>query len=207
MKTSHRLGRLGVAMVAVGCSLTLAQCSWFTPPPPAPTLSPSASTTSPARTITDANLITASDLPAPIGGGELIEHHRNAQTLDQLSICQPQPLETLGASAIKSRSFQARYPAGDRPFPRSSLDNKPESYAAVLQFAEQSAAERAKSIYQGWVASCALQARTRRKASRCCARASTGHPSLLSLPRLKSPRSSIATMNHRVRMPISRASG
>jgi hypothetical protein len=206
MKTSHRLGRLGVAMVAVGCSLTLAQCSWFTPPPPAQTLSPSASTTSPARTITDANLITASDLPAPIGGGELIEYHRNARTLDQLSICQPQPLETLGASAIKSRSFQARYPAGDRPFPRSSLDNKPDSYAVVLQFAEQSAAERTKSIYQGWVASCLAGAEPA-KASRCCARASTGPPSLLSLPRLKSPRSSIATMNHRVRMPISRASG
>jgi hypothetical protein len=147
----RRLGRLGVAVVTLGCCLMLAQCSWFTPPP-TPTLSPS--TKPKARTITDANLITAADLPSPIGGGKVIEYHRNARTFDQLSICQPQPLGTLGASAIKSRSFQARYPAGDRPFPRSSLDKQPDRYAAVLQFADQSAAERAKSIYQGWVANC-----------------------------------------------------
>jgi hypothetical protein len=99
-------------------------------------------------------LIKAADLPAPIGGGKVIEYHRNARTLDQLSICQPQPLETLGASAIKSRSFRARYTAGHRPFPRSSLDKQPDRYAVVLQFVDQSAAERAKSIYQGWVATC-----------------------------------------------------
>ena len=74
------------------------------------TLSPS--TTSQVRTITDANLITAADLPSPIGGGKVIEYHRNAPEPGSLSICQPQPLATLGASSIKSRSFQARYPAG-----------------------------------------------------------------------------------------------
>jgi hypothetical protein len=78
--------------------------------------------------------------------------------LDQLSICQPQPLETLGASSIRSRSFQARYPAGERPFPSSSLDKHPDRYAVVLQFTDQSAAERAKSIYQRWVASCLADA-------------------------------------------------
>src|SRR4029453_4579586 len=105
-------------------------------------------------TESDANWIKAAELPAPIGGGKVIEYHRNARTLDQLSICQPQPLETLGASAIKSRSFWARYRAGDSTFPRSSLDKQPDRYAVVLQFADQSAAERAKSIYQGWVATC-----------------------------------------------------
>jgi hypothetical protein len=155
MKAFHGLGRLGVALIAVGSCLILAQCSWFTPPPP-PTLSPSASSTPQTRTISDANLIKAADLPAPIGGGKVIEYHRNARTVDQLSICQPQRLETLGASAIKSRSFQARYRAGDRPFPRSSLDKQPDRYAVVLQFADHSAAERAKSIYQGWVSNCLL---------------------------------------------------
>ena len=96
----------------------------------------------------------AADLPPPIGGGKVIEYHRNARTMDQLSICQPQPLTTLGASSMKSRSFRARYPAGDRPFPRSSRDKQPDRYAVVLQFADRSAAERAKSIYQSWVASC-----------------------------------------------------
>lgn len=153
MKAYRSLGRLGVGLVAVGSCLILAQCSWFTPPP-APTLSPSTSATSQVRTISNANVITAADLPSPIGGGKVIEYDRNGRTLDQLSICQPQPLETLGASAIKSRSFQARYPDGDRPFPRSSLDKKPDSYALVLQFVDQDAVWRAKSIYDGWVANC-----------------------------------------------------
>jgi hypothetical protein len=99
-------------------------------------------------------LITAGDLPPAIGGGKVIEYHRNARSLDQLSICLPRPLATLGAASMKSRSFRARYPAGDRPFPRSSLDTQPDRYAVVLQFADRSAAQRAKSIYQGWVASC-----------------------------------------------------
>ena len=154
VRTARALaGRLGVGLVAVGSCLILAQCSWFTPPP-APTLSPSTSATSQVRTISNANVITAADLPSPIGGGKVIEYDRNGRTLDQLSICQPQPLGTLGASAIKSRSFQARYPDGDRPFPRSSLDKKPDSYALVLQFVDQDAVWRAKSIYDGWVANC-----------------------------------------------------
>jgi hypothetical protein len=155
MKAFHRLSRLGTAVAAVGSCLILAQCSWFTPlPAPTPILSPSASTASPVRTISNANVIKAADLPSPIGGGKLVEYQRNARTLDQLSICQPQPLETLGASASKSRSFQARYPDGDRPFPRSSLDNKPDTYAVVLQFADRAAAWRAKSIYGGWISDC-----------------------------------------------------
>jgi hypothetical protein len=155
MKAFHRLSRLAMAVVAAGSCLILAQCSWFTPTPaPTPTLTPSASTASPVRTISNANVIKAADLPAPIGGGKMVESHRNARTLDQLSICQPQPVETLGASAIKSRSFQARYPNGERPFPRSSLDKKPDTYAVVLQFGDQAAAWRAKSTYNGWVADC-----------------------------------------------------
>jgi hypothetical protein len=58
---------------------------------------PSTSTAAQVRTISNANVITAADLPSPIGGGKVIEYDRSARTLDQLSICQPQPLETLGA--------------------------------------------------------------------------------------------------------------
>jgi hypothetical protein len=153
MKAFRRLGRVGTAVVAVIGCLLLAQCSWSTPPP-APTLGPSATATPPIRTISKANLIAAADLPSGIGGAKVIEYHRHARTLDQLSICQPQPLATLGASSMKSRSFKGRYPTGDRPFPRSSLDKQPDRYAVVLQFADRNAAERAKSIYQSWVASC-----------------------------------------------------
>jgi hypothetical protein len=85
----------------------------------------------------------------------MIEYRHNARSLDQLSICQSQPLRTLGASAIKSQSFKARYSKGNRPFPRSSLDQQPDSYAVVLQFSDSAATQRAKIIYGSWVTSCA----------------------------------------------------
>jgi hypothetical protein len=53
-----------------------------------------------------------------------------------------------------SRSFRTRYSSGDRPFPRSSLEDEPDRYGVALQFADPSAAQRAKSIYEGWVISC-----------------------------------------------------
>ena len=136
--------------MALGSCLLFAQCAWLSPSP-GPIPEPSSSTPPQERTITDANLITAADLPAPIGGGKVVEYDHNARSLDQLSICQPQPLETLGATAIKSRSFHSRYPSGDRPFPRSPLDNEPDRYGVALQFADPGAAERAKSIYETWV--------------------------------------------------------
>jgi hypothetical protein len=148
------LRRLGVAAVLIACCLVFAQCSWLTPAPP-PTAGPSSSAASPqVRAITNANLIKPADLPSPIGGGKVIEFHRNARSLDQLSICQRQPLDALGASAIKSRSFQDRYARGNRPFPHSSLTAEPDSYAVVLQFSDATAAQRAKLIYDSWLTSC-----------------------------------------------------
>jgi hypothetical protein len=155
-KAGPILRRLSVAVVLTGCCLLLAQCSWLTPPT-SPTADPSTSAPPPStqqRTITGANLIKAADLPSPMGGGKVIEYHRNARSLDQLSVCQPQPLDKLGASAINSRSFKDRYSRGNRPFPHSSLDDQPDSYAVVLQFSDAAAAQRAKSIYDSWVTSC-----------------------------------------------------
>jgi hypothetical protein len=153
-KVGPILRRLSVAVVLTGCCLVVAQCSWLTPPT-SPTADPSTSAPSTQqRTITHDNLIKAADLPSPIGGGKVIEYHRNARSLDQLSVCQPQPLDKLGASAIKSRSFKDRYSRGNRPFPHSSLDDQPDSYAVVLQFSDAAAAQRAKTIYDSWVTSC-----------------------------------------------------
>jgi hypothetical protein len=153
VRATARMSRLGVAVVALASCLLLAQCSFG--PTPAPGPAPSASTSAPpARTLSNANLIKAADLPPPIGGGKMISYHRNARSLDELSICQTQPLNALGASAIKSRSFQSRYPSGDRPFPRSSLDDEPDSYAVALQFSDSVAAARAKSAIEGWVSNC-----------------------------------------------------
>ena len=111
-----RLRRLGVALAALGSCLVLAQCAWLGSP--AEPAAPTSSTVSPQmRTITEANLITAADLPPAIGEGKVTEYDRNARSLDQLSICQPEPLSALGATAMKSRSFHARYRSGDRPSP------------------------------------------------------------------------------------------
>jgi hypothetical protein len=153
-KAGRALRQVGVVAVVIGCCLVFGQCSWLTPST-APTAVPTSSAASPQpRAITDANLIKAKDLPAPIGGGKVIEYHHNARSLDQLSVCQPQPLQTLGASAIKSRSFQDRYSRGNQPFPHSALDDQPDSYAVVLQFSEAAAAQRAKIIYDSWLTSC-----------------------------------------------------
>src|SRR5215213_461343 len=148
------LRRLGVAAVLIACCLAFAQCSWLTPAP-SPTAGPSNSAATPqGRTITNANLITTADLPSPMGGGKVIKYDRHARSLDHLSICQPQPLTTLGASAIKSRSFSTRFSPGNHAFPHSSLDDQPDSYAVALQFSDAAAAQRANIIYDSWMTSC-----------------------------------------------------
>jgi hypothetical protein len=153
VRATARMSRFAVAVVALASCLLLAQCSFG--PPAAPNPAPSVSTAAPpARTLSRANLIKAADLPPPIGGGKVISYDRNARSLDELSICQTQPLTALGASEIESRSFQSRYPSGDRPFPRSQLDDEPDSYAVALQFSDSVAAARAKSAIEGWVSNC-----------------------------------------------------
>jgi hypothetical protein len=138
----------------MACCLAFAQCSWLTPAP-SPTAGPSNSAATPqGRTITNANLITTADLPSPMGGGKVIRYDRHARSLDHLSVCQPQPLTTLGASAIKSRSFSTRFSPGNHAFPHSSLDDQPDSYAVALQFSDAAAAQRANIIYDSWMTSC-----------------------------------------------------
>jgi hypothetical protein len=149
-----KLRRVGVAASAIIACLIFGQCSWFKPPP-APAGGPSSSSIAPQmRGITDANLIAAADLPPPMGGGKTIEYRRNARSLDQVSICQHEPLHALGASTIKSRSFRTRFSKGNRPFPRSSLDRQPDSYAVVLQFPDVATAQQARIIYGSWIISC-----------------------------------------------------
>jgi hypothetical protein len=151
---SLRLRRVGVAVLALLSCLALSQCSWLSSPPAAGPAPSSSAVSPPVRTITDADLIAAVDLPAPMGGGKTIEYRRNARSLDELSICQQEPLHALGASTIKSRSFRTRFSEGNHPFPRSSLDRQPDSYAVVLQFPDAATAQQARIIYGSWIISC-----------------------------------------------------
>ena len=149
-----KLRRLNVALLALASCLVLAQCSWLSPTQ-APSPAPNSTVASPqVRSITESNLIAAEDLPAPFGGGKVIEYRRNARSLDQLSVCQQAPLHTLGASAIKSRSFRSRFLEDNHPFPRSSLDQQPDSYAVVLQFPDAAAAQQARVVSGSWIVSC-----------------------------------------------------
>ena len=103
MKAFHRLGRLGVAVV--GSRQLSAPRTVFV----AHTASRTDSQPQYHIAGTDDHrrqLITAADLPSPIGGGKVIEYHRNARSLDQLSICQPQPLATLGAPRSRVAVFR-----------------------------------------------------------------------------------------------------
>ncbi len=154
VRATDRLARLGIVLLALGSCLVFAQCSRLTASPEPEGRSTVNTPPPQVRTLTDANLIKASDLPPPIGGGKMINYDRNARSLDEVSICQTQPLSALGAAEIKSRNFRSRYASGNRPFPRSSLDNEPDSYAIALQFADPAAAARAKSAIEGWVSNC-----------------------------------------------------
>jgi hypothetical protein len=145
---------LVVATVAATGLLT--QC---TPAPgQQPTASPSApsvtASLTPGRTLTNANMLGADDVPEPLGGGKVSVDTRNARSPDHLSICEQQPFGALGSTGTLSRSFKSIYRGKDRPFPHSVLDDQPDTYAVALQFADPAAAERARAIIHGWVVSC-----------------------------------------------------
>ena len=107
---------------------------------------------SPVRTVTPANLIAPSDLPAPEGGGTIEEYRAHARPLDRVSVCLPRGLGALGATAALSRSYKEVYP--DRPALEGPLADEPSSYAVALQFPDAAAATAARKTYEGWVDDC-----------------------------------------------------
>jgi hypothetical protein len=153
----QRLRRLATLVVATAAATgLLTQCTPAPVEQPSPTSSAPTVTASPTpgRSLTDANLLSADDLPEPIGGGKVSVDTRNARSLDHLTICEQEPFGTLGATESRSRSFKDSYRGSDHPFPHSVLDNQPDTYAVALQFADAAAAERARAIIHGWVLSC-----------------------------------------------------
>jgi hypothetical protein len=102
--------------------------------------------------VTSANLITGSDLPALEGGGTVAEYRDNARPVDRVSVCLPDGLAPLGATAAVSRSYKEVYP--DRPALEGPLADEPSSYAVALQFPDAAAAAAALRTYEGWVEDC-----------------------------------------------------
>ncbi len=134
---------MGAALVGV----LLAGCTPTSTPPTTPTPTPSA-----ARTISDANLIQASDLPEP-SDGKIKEFGANARPADQASICQ-QPLAELGATQVLSRSFKYTYGYSPRPTSKVPLANEPSTYTFALQFTDPPTAEQARQTYKSWIDTC-----------------------------------------------------
>jgi hypothetical protein len=145
-------GVLAVALVVVGGGLldSASRSSLDEPPVArsgAVTAAPSA-----VRTVTAANLIAGSDLPAPEGGGTVEEYRDNARPLDRVSVCLPDGLGDLGATAALARSYKEVYP--DRPGLEGPLADAPSSYAVALQFPDAAAAAEARQTYEGWLDDC-----------------------------------------------------
>jgi len=145
-------GILAVALVVgAGAVLDGAARSSLDPPPVANSGAVTAAP-SPVRTLTGANLVAASDLPRPDGGGRVREYAGNARPADRVSICLADGLRSLGATATLSRSFKESYP--NQPALEGPLANEPSSYAVALQFPDEAAAAAAMRTYKGWVEDC-----------------------------------------------------
>jgi hypothetical protein len=146
--------RVGAAVAVVGV-LGLTQCTPSSSggPSSSPTaVSPSPST--PARTLTAANLPKASELPLPIGDGSVKVYRKHARTLDAVTICAAAPISILGATTTELRSYRSLSLKGKPPFPSPLLDGQPDSYAVALQFAGPAAALQAKSTVETWMVGC-----------------------------------------------------
>ncbi|MFC7626044.1 hypothetical protein [Microlunatus sp. GCM10028923] len=108
----------------------------------------------PSRSLTDKNLLRASDLPK-YEGLEPQEYKRSARPSTRPSTCL-QSLETLGAVDFKTRSFN--YKITD---PQSSPDTsdplygQPTRYASALQFENEEQAKEAYETVSGWIENCA----------------------------------------------------
>jgi hypothetical protein len=136
-------------VLAVLAGLMLVGCAPGGTPPVTPSPEP---TPSVVRTVTDANLISAEDLPVP-SDGEIKEFTKNARPADQSSICQ-HPLAELGATAMVSRSFKYTYGYSPKPTSKVPLANEPSTYTFALQFGSPSTAEQARQTYKSWIDTC-----------------------------------------------------
>lgn len=145
-------GVLAVALAVGGGTLLSSGGRSSLDPPPIARQGPVTAAPSPVRTVTSANLITGSDLPALEGGGTVAEYRDNARPVDRVSVCLPDGLGPLGATAAVSRSYKEVYP--DRPALEGPLAEEPSSYAVALQFPDAATAASALQTYEGWVEDC-----------------------------------------------------
>ena len=147
-------------VIAGGTALSQGVLDTDRAPDPAqkPTTVPTVVTASPtpARTVTAANLIMASDVPG-------LEQERFIETPagvgrddDQLATCVPDGgMGQLGATNTLGRNFRMdrRFDGSTNP-PAEPFGSDPTLYTQALQFGSDAAAEKAYLIYRDWLDSC-----------------------------------------------------
>lgn len=108
----------------------------------------------PTRSLTEDNLLRASDLPQ-YEGLEAQDYKRSARPAMRPSTCL-QSLENLGAVDVQTRSFN--YKITDPEASTDSADplyGQPTKYASALQFGSEEQAKQAYDTVSGWIEACA----------------------------------------------------
>ena len=154
-------------------SVTTPTSSAVTPSAPAPgtstpgtstpgTSTPGTSTATPSPSatggaLTEANLVTAADIPSPDPSIKIEEApDGRGRSPRQVSICFPDNAD-LDATAMQSRNF--RFVLVDPQDEEAAEDGGPDPddpsiYTVAWQFADAAAAREAEKTFRGWVADC-----------------------------------------------------
>ncbi len=157
----HRRYALTVAtaavLVALGGGAIASQLGTGTTQVPNPATTPTITAVpSPARTVSTANLLSTDDVPLMIKTDEVVITDPGVgRSDDTSSVCVPDGLEALGATAMVSRNFRVEVNDPDfTPDPSDPLYQQPSVYTQALQFADADQAEQARRTYQRWVEDC-----------------------------------------------------
>jgi hypothetical protein len=118
---------------------------------------PTASPTPAGRSLTEANLLAAADIPSPDDSLTVKEvAERRGRRPGQISICFPAGAGDLGATQMESRNF--RFVLADPDEGESEADGPdprdPSIYTVALQFPDAASAQQARKTIRGWVADC-----------------------------------------------------
>lgn len=156
-RTRRQVGRgvAAVALVVVAGGAVLSQGGLGLDRTPQAGETPSVASPVPERTVTEANLITAAQVP--VVGRERFEEAPPRRAADQVTVCVPdQGPDQLGGTGVVSRSFRlARRADGLANKPRGTLAPEPTVYTQAWQFSSPATAFRAYQTYRSWLEDCA----------------------------------------------------
>jgi hypothetical protein len=171
-RTRRQVGLLAAAAVAIvvtGGAMWSSKGLWTNSPPepvatPTALPTPTAQTTppDPKRVLTEANLITAGQVPTLGQQRWTVTAAAAGRAADQSTVCLPKDgLATLRPASVLSRAFRMdrRFDGTANP-PEPPFGSDPTVYTNVLQFDSAAAAAAAYTTYRNWLERCeAIEAR------------------------------------------------